>query len=87
MRNWFINAKGEFEEFSKVSKKDINNIQETYRKKVELDEPIKYWSKSAENLRDKGLKLLFGIIGIALNVFVLVATAAMMVFIYFFTKD
>ncbi|WP_164121889.1 DUF6161 domain-containing protein [Sphingobacterium sp. xlx-130] len=64
--DWFINEKGAVEQFRKKSQDDIDNIQSSYRSKVELDEPIKYWSKRATELRTKGNNLLYGIIGISL---------------------
>lgn len=63
--DWFINEKGVVENFLNESKAGIDNIQTSYRSKVELDEPIKYWSKRAEELRAKGGRLLVGIVGIS----------------------
>ncbi|MFD2556038.1 DUF6161 domain-containing protein [Sphingobacterium tabacisoli] len=64
--DWFISEKGAVEEFRKRSQEDIDNIQSSYRSKVELDEPIKYWSIRAKELRAKGNRLLGGIIGVSL---------------------
>lgn len=64
--DWFISEKGAVEEFRKRSQDDIDNIQSSYRSKVELDEPIKYWSIRAKELRTKGNRFLAGIITISL---------------------
>lgn len=64
--DWFISEKGAVEEFRKKSQEDIDNIQSSYRSKVELDEPIKYWSKRAKELRTKGNRLLGGIVIVSL---------------------
>ena len=64
--DWFINEKGAVEEFRKKSQDDIDNIQSSYRSKVELDEPIKYWSKRAKELRTKGNRLLGGIVSVSI---------------------
>jgi len=60
--DWFISEKGEIESFRKESKEDIENIQISYRNKVELQEPIKYWVERATVLKRKGNWLLGGII-------------------------
>src|SRR5690606_24890161 len=64
--DWFITEKGEIESFRKESKEDIENIQISYRNKVELQEPIKYWVERATVLKRKGNWLLGGIIGTSL---------------------
>jgi len=64
--DWFINEKGAVEKFRKKSQDDIDNIQSSYRSKVELDEPIKYWSIRANQLQTKGNRLLGGIISVSL---------------------
>ncbi|NGF55818.1 hypothetical protein G5B00_04765 [Parapedobacter sp. SGR-10] len=60
--DWFITEKGEVESFKKTAKDDIDNIQASYRDKLKLEEPIKYWADRATDLRRKGDQLLGGII-------------------------
>src|SRR5690606_13192658 len=48
------------------SQDNIDNIQASYRSKVELDEPIKHWTKRARELRTKGNWLLMGILLVSL---------------------
>lgn len=64
--DWFISEKGAIEEFRKESQEGIDNIQASYRSKVELDEPIKYWTIRAKELRKKGNGLLAGILSVSL---------------------
>lgn len=64
--DWFISEKGAIEKFRKESQDNIDNIQASYRSKVELDEPIKYWTKRARELRTKGNWLLMGIVSVSL---------------------
>lgn len=64
--DWFISEKGAIEVFRKESQEGINNIQASYRSKVELDEPIKYWTTRAKELRTKGNWLLTGILSVSL---------------------
>jgi len=64
--DWFISEKGAIEKFRKESQDNIDNIQASYRSKVELDEPIKHWTKRAKELRAKGNWLLMGILSVSL---------------------
>ncbi|MCS4164241.1 DUF6161 domain-containing protein [Sphingobacterium sp. BIGb0116] len=64
--DWFISEKGAIEKFRKESQDNIDNIQASYRSKVELDEPIKHWTKRARELRVKGNWLLMGILSVSL---------------------
>ncbi|PRD56742.1 DUF6161 domain-containing protein [Sphingobacterium gobiense] len=64
--DWFITKKGEIEFFIAEAKNDIENIQASYRDKLKLEEPIKYWADRATALREKGNWLLGGIIGTSL---------------------
>jgi len=52
--DWFINSKGEFEEFSTKSDKRIEELENTYQEKLKLEEPAKYWSERAEKLKKQG---------------------------------
>jgi len=64
--DWFITEKGEIESFKAKAKEDVDNIQLSYRNKLKLEEPIKYWSDSASRLKEKGNWLLGGIVGVSL---------------------
>ena len=65
--DWFINAKGGFETFDGDSKAKIENLENTYKEKLKLEEPAKYWSERAVSLKKQGwisLLVLIGLIAI-----------------------
>lgn len=64
--DWFVSEKGTVESFRKEAKQDIDNIQASYRSKLELEEPITYWTARAEQLNKKANRLLSSIIAISL---------------------
>lgn len=52
--DWFINAKGDFEDFDKGSKLKLQEIEQTYKEKLKLEGPAKYWSDRAKKLKRQG---------------------------------
>ncbi|WP_417359654.1 DUF6161 domain-containing protein [Galbibacter sp.] len=52
--DWFINTKGEFESFSTKSDKRLEELENTYKEKLKLEEPAKYWSERAKKLKKQG---------------------------------
>ncbi|MFY7669550.1 DUF6161 domain-containing protein [Tenacibaculum sp. MEBiC06402] len=52
--DWFINTKGEFESFSTKSDKRLEELENTYKEKLKLEEPAKYWSERAKKLKEQG---------------------------------
>lgn len=51
---WFKKSKGDFKVFDDDSKSKIESLEDTYREKLKLEEPAKYWEKRAEKLRKQG---------------------------------
>lgn len=67
--DWFINTKGEVENFQTSSNEKIIELERTYKEKLKLSEPAEYWSKRANSLRKQGwvalivlVILVFGIV-------------------------
>lgn len=52
--DWFINTKGSFETFSKDSDGRIKELEDTYKEKLKLEEPAKYWQERGYKLRKQG---------------------------------
>lgn len=51
---WFEKSKVGFEAFDGDSKSKISSLEDTYREKLKLEEPAKYWEKRAGKLRTQG---------------------------------
>ena len=52
--NWFESAKSNFEQFDEASREKIKTLENTYREKLKLEEPAKYWSDRAKKLKRQG---------------------------------
>jgi len=52
--DWFINAKGGFEEFDRLSHEKISTLEEVYEKKLKLQKPAEYWKERANELKKQG---------------------------------
>ncbi|MCK0137238.1 DUF6161 domain-containing protein [Arenibacter sp. S6351L] len=66
--DWFINTKGEFESFSTKSDKRLEELENTYKEKLKLEEPAKYWAERAEKLKKQGWIALAVIVSLVLVV-------------------
>jgi len=66
--DWFINTKGEFEEFSNKSDERLKELEDTYKEKLKLEEPALYWSKRGEKLKKQGWIALGVLVGLVLIV-------------------
>jgi hypothetical protein len=52
--DWFINTKGDFESFTTESYNHVADLEKTYKEKLKLEEPAKYWADRASNLKRQG---------------------------------
>ncbi|ANW96075.1 hypothetical protein AXE80_07195 [Wenyingzhuangia fucanilytica] len=52
--DWFINTKGDFENFNNESSNRLKELEDTYKEKLKLEEPAKYWSERAIKLKKQG---------------------------------
>ncbi len=66
--DWFINTKGDFENFSNVCSSKVEELETTYSEKLKLEEPAKYWSERGEKLKKQGWKSLYILVGLVLIV-------------------
>lgn len=66
--DWFINTKGEFQEFSNKSDERLKELEVTYKEKLKLEEPALYWSNRAEKLKRQGWIALGVLVGLVLLV-------------------
>lgn len=66
--DWFINTKGEFEKFSTNSDSRLEELENTYKEKLKLEEPAKYWSERAKKLKKQGWISLAILVGLVLIV-------------------
>lgn len=64
--DWFINTKGQFENFSTNSDSRIEELENTYKEKLKLEEPAKYWSDRAKKLKKQGWISLAILVGLVL---------------------
>lgn len=51
---WFDNSKKYFDEFYNLSNVAIKELESTYKEKLKLEEPAKYWNERAKKLRGQG---------------------------------
>lgn len=51
---WFSSAKSNFDNFDSISKQKITELETTYKAKLKLEEPAKYWSERAKKLKSQG---------------------------------
>lgn len=73
VEDWFINAKGEFENYQKEASGKIAELEKTYQEKLELEAPARYWRKKSEKFYREGRNartILLSIIGFAAVVLV-----------------
>jgi len=66
--DWFINTKGQFEEFSTKSDSRLEELENTYKEKLKLEEPAKYWSDRGKKLKKQGWISLAILVGLVLIV-------------------
>lgn len=66
--DWFINTKGQFEEFSTNSDSRLEELENTYKEKLKLEEPAKYWSERAKKLKKQGWLSLAILVGLVIIV-------------------
>lgn len=66
--DWFINTKGDFENFSNKSDNRLEELENTYKEKLKLEEPAKYWSERAVKLKKQGWIALAVLVGLVLIV-------------------
>lgn len=52
--DWFINTKGDFESFTNESYEHVADLEKTYKEKLKLEEPAKYWADRASKLKIQG---------------------------------
>ena len=52
--DWFDKSKSDFNDFDVSSKGNIDDLESTYKEKLKLEEPAKYWNKRAEKLNKQG---------------------------------
>lgn len=64
--DWFINTKGHYEEFSNRCDTRIEELEKTYKEKLKLEEPAKYWANRAGKLRTRAWKSLWVLVGLIL---------------------
>jgi len=51
---WYNATKEDFQKFDESSKGKIKELEETYKEKLKLEEPAKYWETRATKLRTQG---------------------------------
>jgi len=52
--DWFINTKGDFENFNTHCESKIAELEETYSQKLKLEEPAMYWKERGNDLKKHG---------------------------------
>lgn len=52
--DWFINTKGNHEKFSNTCDARIEELEKTYKEKLKLEEPAKYWEDRGKKLKVQG---------------------------------
>lgn len=89
--DWFINTKGDFENFSNKSDNRLEELENTYKEKLKLEEPAKYWSERAVKLKKQGWIALAVLVGLVLIVVIslgkLLWTTPEQIFESFFDED
>ncbi len=65
---WFYDANRDFKTFNAESNKRMKELETTYRDKLKLEEPAKYWSRRSKELKKHGNLTLFIMIGLILIV-------------------
>lgn len=53
---WFNETNEDFEDFDIYSKKRLKELEETYKNKLELEAPAKYWKKKSDKYRGDAIK-------------------------------
>lgn len=60
--DWYSQTQKGFDTFEKKSKQAIQDLESTYREKLKLEAPAKYWNDRAVKLKNEGKKWLIALI-------------------------